>query len=66
MELVFALYVYIGTAVKPPTIYFYDINRCRYFARRMMGQPREPGEVKKKITALCKMEKVKKGTNIYY
>ena len=52
MELVFALYIYIGSAVKPPTIYFYDINRCRYFARRMMGQPREPGEVKKKITAL--------------
>ena len=31
-----------------------------------MGQPREPTEGKKKITALCKMEKVKTGTKIYY
>ena len=65
MELVFALTVYIGTAVKPPTIYFYDINRCRYFARRMMNQPSQPGEERKKITAICKMQKVKKGTQIY-
>ena len=65
MELVFALTVYVGTAVKPPTIHFYDINRCRYFASRIMRQPPEPGEERKKLTAICKMQKVKKGTQIY-
>ena len=65
MITVFALYVYAGTALQPPITYWYDVNRCRYFAGRLMRQPPIPGEKKQKITAVCKLQQVKKGTEIY-
>lgn len=65
MITVFALYVYAGASLQPPVTYWYDVNRCRYFASRLMRQPPIPGEKKKKITAVCKLKQVKNGTEIY-
>ena len=47
MITVFALYVYAGASLQPPVTYWYDVNRCRYFASRLMRQPPIPGEKKK-------------------
>ena len=65
MITVFALYVYAGASLQPPVTYWYDVNRCRYFASRLMRQPPNPDEKKKKITAVCKLQQVKNGTEIY-
>ena len=66
MITVFALYIYAGTALQPPITYWYDVNRCRYFASKIMNHPPVPGEKKQKITAVCKLQKVKDGTEIYH
>ena len=66
MITVFALYIYTGTALQPPITYWYDVNRCRYFASKIMNQPPVPGEKKQKITAVCKLQKVRDGTEIYH
>ena len=69
MITVFALHIYLGTALQQPVTYWYDINRCRYFARRIMNQPPMPAETstpREKITAICKLQKVKNGTEIYH
>ena len=66
MITVFALYIYAGTALQPPITYWYDVNRCMYFASKIMNQPPVPGEKKQKITAVCKLQKVKDGTEIYH
>ena len=55
MITVFALYVYAGATLQPPVTYWYDVNRCRYFAGRLMRQPPIPGEKRQKITAVCKL-----------
>ena len=41
MELVFALITYLGMQ-KVDTSYFYDIDRCRYFAARINENQRVP------------------------
>ena len=40
--IVFMLMVYLGNTPEQERILFYDINRCKYFASRIMGQPPEP------------------------
>jgi hypothetical protein len=58
MITVFALYVYLGEALQRPITYWYDVNRCRYFARRLMAQPPVPGDPKQKIIAVCRIAEV--------
>ncbi len=42
MTLVFVLVLYLGQNLQESNMYFYDINRCRYFAKRIMKQPPVP------------------------
>jgi len=65
MVTVFALYVYLGEAIQRPITYWYDVDRCRYFARRLMAQPPVPGDPKQKIIAVCRIAEVPKDTMIY-
>ena len=59
MILVFQLLIFIGDVQQREEIYFYDINRCKYFAERIMSQPSYPkGEAKVNTTAYCKAKKV--------
>ena len=48
MITVFALMIYAGQQLQQPVTYWYDINRCKYFASRVMNQPAVPGENKTK------------------
>ena len=43
-----------------------DEQKFNYFASKIMNQPPVPGEKKQKITAVCKLQKVKDGTEIYH
>ena len=52
MVTAFLLVVYLGNAKISASTYFYDIDRCRYFARTLMKQPAVPGGAKYK--AICK------------
>jgi len=53
MTLVFVLVLYLGQNLQESNMYFYDINRCRYFAKRIMKQPPVP-DTKKRYTAICR------------
>ena len=50
--IVFMMMVYLGNTPEKERILFYDINRCKYFARKIMRQPAVPGGQKYK--AICK------------
>tara|TARA_Y100000992_G_C21226275_1_gene473048 strand:- start:347 stop:550 length:204 start_codon:yes stop_codon:yes gene_type:complete len=58
MITVFALMIYAGQQLQQPVTYWYDINRCKYFASRVMNQPAVPGENKTKYIAVCKFTNV--------
>jgi len=53
MTTVFILMIYLGRAQQESNMMFADINRCRYFASRVMKQPANPA-TKQKYTAICK------------
>ena len=53
MTTVFLLVIYLGNAVQQSDMHFRDINRCKYFASRIMGQPPEP-VTGRRYTAICK------------
>jgi len=53
MTTVFILMIYLGKAQQESNMMFADINRCRYFASRVMKQPADP-VTKKRYTAICK------------
>ena len=42
MTTVFLLMIYLGKAQQESTMMFADINRCKYFAARVMKQPTNP------------------------
>tara|TARA_Y100001937_G_C7087084_1_gene315838 strand:- start:930 stop:1136 length:207 start_codon:yes stop_codon:yes gene_type:complete len=50
---VFLLVLYLGRAQQESTMLFADINRCKYFAARIMKQPASP-TTKQKYTAICR------------
>ena len=43
-------------------MYFYNIDRCKYFAERINRQPPTP---KGSYVAVCEVKVVEKNTNIY-
>ena len=53
MTTVFILMIYLGNIKQESNMMFADINRCRYFASRVMKQPADPA-TKKRYTAICK------------
>ena len=53
MTTVFLLMIYLGRAQQESNMMFADINRCKYFAARVMRQPANPTN-KQKYTAICK------------
>ena len=65
MITVFALMIYTGQQLQPPTTHWYDINRCKDFAQKIMNQPPLPKMKQAKTVAICKMVNVKEGTLIY-
>ena len=55
----FLLTIYLGAQVSSANTYFYDIDRCNYFAKRINQQPAIPkgkGSVKQK--AVCTLRRV--------
>ena len=60
---VFALLVWLGDNLQKDTMYFYDVDRCKYFADRINKQPSTP---KGTYVAVCEIQTVEKNTNIYY
>ena len=44
------------------SMYFYNIDRCKYFAERINRQPPTP---KGSYVAVCEVKVVEKNTNIY-
>lgn len=60
---VFALLVWLGDNLQKDTMYFYDIDRCKYFAERINRQPPTP---KGSYVAVCEVKEVEKNSNIYY
>ena len=61
---VFALLVWLGDNLQKDTMYFYDVDRCKYFADRINKQPQTP---KGKYVATCEVRLVDtKSTDIYY
>lgn len=63
--LVFALLVFYDGKQQAP-IYFYDIDRCKYFASRIMNQPPLPmGGRSVDSVAICKIMKVNSNVKIY-
>ena len=53
MTTVFLLVLYLGQVQQQSNMMFADINRCKYFAARVMKQPANP-QTKKRYTAICK------------
>ena len=53
MTTVFLLVLYLGRAQQESNMMFADINRCKYFAARVMKQPPNPA-TKQKYTAICR------------
>ena len=53
MTTVFLLMIYLGQAQQESNMMFADINRCKYFAARVMKQPANP-QTKKRYTAICR------------
>ena len=53
MTTVFLLVLYLGNVQQESNMIFADINRCKYFASRIMGQPPEP-VTGRRYTAICK------------
>ena len=53
MTTVFLLMLYLGQAQQESTMMFADINRCKYFAAKVMKQPANP-QTKQRNTAICR------------
>tara|TARA_E500000318_G_scaffold55643_1_gene51648 strand:+ start:40 stop:246 length:207 start_codon:yes stop_codon:yes gene_type:complete len=53
MTTVFLLVLYFGGVPQQSNMMFYDINRCQYFAHRIMRQAPEP-RTGRKYVALCR------------
>ena len=67
MTTVFLLMIYLGRAQQESNMMFADINRCKYFAARVMKQPANP-QTKQRYTAICKPVEVdlsKKNVRVY-
>ena len=69
----FLLMVYLGSQVISKDMYFYDIDKCKYFAERMNKQPPVPnpraGEDQpktQKYTAVCEPRRVDSTTTQIY
>jgi len=62
MTTVFLLVLYLGNAPQQSDMYFYDINRCKYFATKISKQPPVP-DTKKRYTGICKPVKINLKTN---
>ena len=61
----FLLVVYLGNAKISASTYFYDIDRCKYFAERINRQPRIPPR-REKYIAVCEIKQVNPGkTKVY-
>ena len=60
---VFALLVWLGDNLQKDTMYFYDVDRCKYFANRINKQPSTPEGT---YIAVCEIQAVEKNANIYY
>jgi len=66
MVTAFLLVVYLGNAKISASTYFYDIDRCRYFATRINKQPKVPPR-RQKYIAVCEIKQVDpKNTTIYW
>ncbi len=53
MTTVFLLVLYLGRIQQESSMMFADINRCKYFAARVMKQPANP-QTKQRYTAICR------------
>lgn len=69
----FLLIVYLGQKIINQDMYFYDVDRCRYFAERITKQPAVPNrtageDVPKtmRYTAVCEPRKVDSTKTIIY
>ena len=40
----FLLMVYLGAKIESQDMYFYDIDKCKYFASRLNNQPSVPNK----------------------
>ena len=69
----FLLIVYLGQKVINQDMYFYDVDRCKYFAERITKQPAVPNRTAgedepktMKYTAVCEPRRVNpSGVSIY-
>ena len=50
MTTVFILMIYLGNIKQESNMMFADINRCRYFASRVMKQPADPVTKKRYVS----------------
>ena len=53
MTTVFLLMIYLGRVQQESSMMFADINRCKYFAAKVMKQPANP-QTKQRYTAICR------------
>ncbi len=53
MTTVFLLIIYLGRVQQECNMMLPDINRCKYFAARVMKQPANP-TTKRRYTAICR------------
>jgi len=68
----FLLMVYLGAKIESQDMYFYDIDRCKYFASRLNNQPSVPNKSAKEdapkfltYTAICVPKRIDKNTKVY-
>lgn len=60
----FLLTVYMGGQVMSANTYFYDIDRCSYFAKRLNAQKAPPKQAKQQ--AVCTLVKVDSNNTVIY
>lgn len=60
----FLLTIYMGGQVMSANTYFYDIDRCSYFAQRLNAQKAIPK--KDKQQAVCTLVKVNPNNTVIY
>lgn len=60
----FLLTIYMGGQTMSANTYFYDIDRCSYFAQRLNAQKAPPNKPKQK--AVCTLVKVNPDRTVIY
>jgi len=73
MTHVFLLMVYLGQKTISQDMYFYDIDKCRYFAERMNKQPPVPNRIAgegipktRSYVAVCEPRKIDPSKSLVY